>query len=145
MADSATSTMLARVSKVRPTSQATTYGVKVSVESRYVPEHSQPRTHHYVFAYHIRIENHGSEPVQLRTRHWYITDGNGEVREVEGEGVVGQKPNLASGEAFEYTSGASLPTQRGLMRGTYRMHRSDGTFFDAEIAAFALELPHSLN
>ena len=133
------------MSKVRNISQATTYGVKVTVESRYVPEHSQPRAHHFVFAYHIRIENLGTEPAQLRTRHWYITDGAGEVREVEGEGVVGQKPLLAPGEAFEYTSGASLPTQRGTMRGTYRMYRNDGTFFDAEIATFALELPHSLN
>lgn len=131
--------------KIRTLSQASTYGVKVTVQSRYVPEHSQPRASHYVFAYHIRIENNGTEPVQLRTRHWYITDGDGELREVEGEGVVGQKPTLAPGEAFEYTSGASLPTQRGSMRGTYRMFRPDGTHFDAEIAPFALELPHSLN
>lgn len=131
--------------KVRNLSQATTYGVRVTVESRYVPEHSQPRAAHYVFAYHIRIDNLGSETVTLRSRHWYITDGLGEVREVEGEGVVGQQPTLTPGQAFEYTSGASLPTQRGTMRGTYRFHRSDGSFFDAEIAAFALELPHSLN
>jgi len=137
--------MLRPVTKFRTLSQASTYGLKVTVESRYVPEHSQPRAGHFVFAYHIRIENHGPEAVQLRARHWYITDGLGEIREVEGEGVVGQKPTLAPGEAFEYTSGASLPTQRGSMRGTYRMVRGDGTFFDAEIAPFSLELPHSLN
>ncbi len=137
--------MLRRVRRTRTISQASTYGLKVTVESRYVPEHSQPRASHYVFAYHIRIENQGTEPVTLRSRHWYITDALGEVREVEGEGVVGQKPTLAPGEAFEYTSGASLPTQRGEMRGTYRMVRADGSWFDAEIAAFALELPYSLN
>lgn len=137
--------MLGAVSRVRTISQASTYGVKVTVESRYVPEQSQPRASHYVFAYHIRIENQGTETVQLRSRHWYITDGLGEVREVEGEGVVGQKPVLAPGEGFDYTSGASLPTQRGTMKGTYRMVRTDGTWFDAEIAEFSLELPYSLN
>lgn len=131
--------------KLRTISQASTYGVKVTVESRYVPEQSQPRASHYVFAYHIRIENQSTETVQLRSRHWIITDGLGEVREVKGEGVVGQKPVLAPGEGFDYTSGASLPTQRGTMKGSYKFARTDGTQFEAEIAEFALEMPYSLN
>jgi ApaG protein len=131
--------------RVGSTSTAVTHGVKVTVQSRYVPEQSQPRTHQYVYAYHVRIENHGPDTVQLRTRHWIITDGNGVVREVEGPGVVGEQPTLQTGQAFEYTSGSSLPTQRGTMRGTYRMHRDDGSSFDAEIPMFVLELPYSLN
>lgn len=131
--------------RVGSTSTAVTHGVKVTVESRYVPEQSRPRAQQYVYAYHVRIENQGTQTVQLRTRHWIITDGHGVVREVEGPGVVGEQPTLRPGQAFEYTSGSSLPTQRGTMRGTYRMHRDDGTSFDAEIPVFALEMPFSLN
>lgn len=131
--------------RVGPQFTAVTHGVKVTVQSRYVPEQSQPRTHQYVFAYHVRIENQGSTTVQLKTRHWVITDGLGVVRQVDGEGVVGEQPTLRPGQAFEYTSGSSLPTQRGNMRGSYRMQRDDGTSFDAEIPVFTLEMPFSLN
>ena len=89
--------------------------------------------------------NEGAEPAQLRTRHWVITDGNGKVEEVRGPGVVGQQPYLKPGEEFEYTSGCVLQTSRGEMRGTYQMHRPDGSGFDATIAPFALALPYSLN
>lgn len=117
----------------------------MSVESVYVPEQSSPRTHRYVFAYTVRIANEGSQPAQLRSRHWVITDGDGKVEEVRGPGVVGQQPNLRPGEHFEYTSGCVLPTPRGEMRGTYQMFRPDGASFDASIAPFALALPYSLN
>jgi ApaG protein len=126
-------------------SQAVTEGIRVSVESVYVPEQSSPRTHRYVFAYTVRIANEGSQPAQLRSRHWVITDGDGKVEEVRGPGVVGQQPNLRPGEHFEYTSGCVLPTPRGEMRGTYQMFRPDGASFDASIAPFALTLPYSLN
>jgi ApaG protein len=99
----------------------------------------------YVFAYTVVIANEGSEPAQLRTRHWIITDGGGKVDEVRGPGVVGQQPNLRPGENFEYTSGCVLETPRGEMRGTYQMYRPDGRMFDALIAPFLLALPHSLN
>ena len=99
----------------------------------------------FVFAYTITITNHGSESVQLRSRHWIITDGLGDVEEVKGPGVVGEQPVLSPGEGFRYTSGAVLPTERGTMRGTYQMHRADGAQFDATIAPFLLERPHSLN
>ena len=127
------------------TSTALTEGIRVSVNAVYVPEQSSPRARRYVFAYTVRIANEGLEPAQLRTRHWIITDGDGKVEEVKGPGVVGQQPSLKPGEQFEYTSGCILQTPRGQMRGTYQMHRPDGSMFDATIAPFALALPHSLN
>jgi ApaG protein len=129
----------------KETSTAVTSGIRVSVKSVYVPEQSAPRAHRYVFAYTVRIQNEGTEPAQLRTRHWIITDSDGRVEEVKGPGVVGQQPNLGPGEHFEYTSGCVLRTPRGEMRGTYQMYREDGRGFDAVIAPFALALPHSLN
>ncbi len=133
------------MSKIRTTSSAVTRGVKITVQSRYLPEQSQPRANRYVFAYKIRIENGGAETVRLRSRHWFITEESGTVREVEGEGVVGQTPTLVVGQAFEYASGAALSTPRGTMHGSFRLYRGDGSWFDAEIAPFALELPYSLN
>jgi ApaG protein len=126
-------------------STALTQGIRVTVKSVYVPEQSAPLAHRYVFAYTVRIANEGTEPAQLRTRHWIITDSNGQVREVRGPGVVGHQPNLKPGEHFEYTSGCELTTPRGEMKGTYQMHRPDGRVFDAAIAPFALALPHTLN
>ena len=127
------------------TSTAVTEGIRVTVKAVYVPEQSAPRGRRYVFAYTVRIANEGTEPAQLRTRHWIITDANDRVEEVRGPGVVGQQPLLRPGEHFEYTSGCVLQTARGEMRGTYQMHRPDGTLFDATIAPFALRLPYSLN
>lgn len=127
-------------------SEATTAGVRVTVESRYLPEHSQPLGGKWTFAYRVRIENVGHEtPVQLRTRHWIIMNQAGKVEEVRGPGVVGEEPLLRRGEAFEYTSGAVLETPRGVMRGSYQMERPDGSRFDVVIAPFALDMPYSLN
>lgn len=126
-------------------SQATTSGVRVSVSTQYVSGQSNPTAKRYVYAYTVRIDNTGTEVVQLRTRHWVITDGDGKVEEVRGPGVIGQQPVLHPGEHFEYTSGCVLKTPRGEMHGTYQMHRADGTVFDAIIAPFALALPYSLN
>jgi ApaG protein len=126
-------------------SSALTEGIRVTVNAVYVPEQSAPRSRRYVFAYTVNISNEGTQPAQLRTRHWIITDGNGKVEEVKGPGVVGQQPSLGPGEHFEYTSGCVLQTPRGQMHGTYQMFRSDGSMFDAAIAPFTLALPHSLN
>lgn len=117
----------------------------MTVKAVYVPEQSSPRMRRYVFAYTVKIANEGSASAQLRSRHWVITDGEGKVEEVRGPGVVGQQPTLGPGEEFEYTSGCVLQTPRGEMRGTYQMHRPDGSAFDASIAPFALTLPFSLN
>jgi ApaG protein len=127
------------------TSSALTEGIRVNVRSSYVADQSVPQARRYVFAYTVRIANEGSEPAQLRTRHWIITDAAGKVEEVQGPGVVGKQPFLRPGEHFEYTSGCVLQTPRGEMRGTYQMHRPDGRGFDAVIAPFLLALPHSLN
>ncbi len=117
----------------------------MTVRTQYVPEQSSPRDKRYVFAYTIKIANEGDATLQLRTRHWIITDGDGKVEEVRGDGVVGAQPTLRAGQHFEYTSGCILATPRGTMHGTYRMHRADGSSFDATIAPFALALPMSLN
>jgi len=133
------------MSKSRTTSRAITDGVLVQVRSQYLDEQSQPSVGRFVFAYEITITNQGSEVVQLRSRHWVITDGLGEVQEVKGPGVVGEQPVLSPGESFRYTSGAVLPTARGTMHGSYQMHRADGAVFEAKIAEFLLERPYSLN
>ena len=129
----------------KTTSSATTRGILVQVRSQFLEEQSQPALRRFVFAYEITISNNGTEVVQLRSRHWIITDAMGEVQEVKGPGVVGEQPVLSPGESFRYTSGAVLPTPRGTMRGTYQMHRADGVVFNAEIAEFLLERPFSLN
>jgi ApaG protein len=126
-------------------SVAVTEGIRVVVRSKYVPDQSLPLAKRYVFAYTVRIANEGTEPAQLRTRRWIITDGLGKIEEVRGPGVVGHQPYLEPGQEFQYTSGCVLETPRGEMSGTYQMHRPDGRSFDAEIAPFALALPHSLN
>jgi ApaG protein len=133
------------MSRPTATSSAETNGVLVEVQSRYVEDQSLPMTRRFVFEYTITITNRGSEAVQLQSRHWIITDGLGDVEEVKGPGVVGEQPVLSPGEGFRYTSGAVLPTERGTMHGTYQMHRADGAQFDATIAPFLLERPHSLN
>ena len=133
------------MSRPTTTSSAETSGVLVEVQSRYVEDQSLPMTRRFVFEYTITITNRGGEAVQLQSRHWIITDGLGDVEEVKGPGVVGEQPVLSPGEGFRYTSGAVLPTERGTMHGTYQMHRADGAQFDATIAPFLLERPHSLN
>jgi len=133
------------VNTAETTSRAETRGVLIEVQSQYLPDQSIPASRRFVFAYTITITNTGSEVVQLRSRHWIITDGLGEVEQVKGPGVVGEEPVLRPGQSFRYTSGAILKTERGTMKGSYRMHFPEGGYFDAEIAEFLLERPFSLN
>ena len=111
----------------------------------FLPEASAPRQAEYRFAYHITITNVGSETAQLISRHWIITDAEGDVQEVRGPGVVGQQPVLEPGAHFEYTSSCPLKTNVGTMEGSYQMVRVDGASFDARIAPFTLAVPHALN
>jgi ApaG protein len=126
-------------------SNVVTRGIRVTVRSQYLPERSSPKGGQYAFAYTVRIANEGGETAQLRTRHWVITDGEGKIQEVRGEGVVGEKPILKPGQAFEYTSWCMLATPHGSMHGTYQMFTQDGSHFDAQVAPFSLALPYSLN
>jgi ApaG protein len=122
-------------------SEAVTRGIRVSVESRFEKERSAPDDGQWFFSYHVRIANEGERVVQLVSRHWIITDGNGKEQEVRGPGVVGEQPVLEPGDAFEYTSGCPLQTPVGSMRGTYRMVVPGGEPFDAAIAPFGLGEP----
>jgi len=122
-------------------SEAVTEGVRVRVESRFVPQQSNPGRGRYVFTYTVKIDNESPTTVQLRTRHWVITDANARVEEVRGEGVVGEQPVIEAGQSFQYTSGCILRTPWGTMNGTYRLHREDGSSFDALISPFLLAAP----
>ena len=126
-------------------SESTTRGVTVRVDSRYVPERSEPESSEWFFAYRIQITNAGEETVQLLSRHWLITDAIGRVEEVRGAGVVGEQPVLQPGESFEYTSACPLPTSFGSMQGTYQMVTSSGESFDADIAPFSLSEPYTIH
>jgi ApaG protein len=126
-------------------SEAVTRSVRVQVAARYSPEHSDPARDLWFFLYTIRITNEGQETVQLRSRHWIITDATGRVEEVKGPGVVGRQPVLEPGQSFEYTSGCPLPTPFGTMRGTYSMATPGGRQFEAEIATFTLREPGSIH
>jgi ApaG protein len=122
---------------------ATTRDIRVSVRSFYLEDQSKPDESKYVWAYRVRIENRGAAAVQLVKRSWQITDAQGRTQRVQGEGVVGQKPMLDPGEAFEYTSGTPLDTPSGFMRGAYHMVMpSSGESFDVTIPAFSLDSPH---
>ncbi|AIZ64448.1 cobalt transporter [Hymenobacter sp. DG25B] len=124
----------------------TTQGVTVSVTTNYLPDYSSPTQEHFVFAYKIDIRNNSEYTVKLLRRHWFIYDANGVVREVEGEGVVGQQPVLEPSEAHQYVSGCNLKSGMGKMRGTYQMERLvDGSRFDVEIPEFTLVVPFRLN
>ncbi|WP_044562589.1 Co2+/Mg2+ efflux protein ApaG [Azospirillum sp. B4] len=120
----------------------TTHAIRVSVRPQFLEDQSSPRESHYVWAYTVRIENTGAETVQLRSRHWHITDARGRVQEVRGAGVVGEQPVLSPGQSFEYTSGTPLSTPSGIMVGSYQMERTDGSRFDVRIPAFSLDSPH---
>lgn len=121
---------------------ATTRGITVTVKPTFLEDQSQPSERYFVWAYHVRIENNGSYAVQLRTRHWRITDGAGRLQEVKGDGVVGEQPTLSPGQAFEYTSGCPLGTPSGIMVGSYQMLTASGEAFDVAIPAFSLDSPH---
>ena len=123
----------------------TTRAIRISVDTIYVDDQSEPDEFHFVWAYHIRIENNGSKSVQLLRRHWHITDSHGRVQEVRGEGVIGEKPVLGPGEAFEYTSGTPLSTPSGFMVGSYQMVNEDGKHFSVSIPAFSLDSPHDIS
>jgi ApaG protein len=125
-------------------SEAVTRGVRVFVQAEYAPERSRPAQNEWFFLYTVKISNEGPAPVQLVTRHWFITDGTGHVEEVRGPGVVGQQPMLQPGESFEYTSGCPLATRFGVMEGTYQMVSETGDLFDARIAPFALSEPYTV-
>lgn len=121
------------------------YVFDIDVATRYLDEQSEPEQDRYVFAYTIQIRNAGRVPARLLARHWVITDANGRVQEVTGEGVVGEQPWLRPGEQFEYTSGAVLETNLGTMEGSYDILADDGTRFDAPIPAFTLSVPRTLH
>jgi len=118
--------------------------IKISVNPSFMEEQSEPDDFHYVWAYRICIENQGENTVQLMQRHWHITDSNGRVHEVRGEGVVGEQPVLEPGEIFEYTSGTPLATPSGFMVGSYYMVDNAGASFSVSVPAFSLDSPHDL-
>ena len=122
-----------------------TEGIRITVRPEYWPERSSPEASQFAFTYTVEIANEGSEVAQLKSRHWIITDANGKVEEVRGEGVIGQQPKIAPGKSFSYTSWAMLKTPFGTMRGSYSMVRPDGTRFDAKIGEFVLTQPHALH
>jgi len=119
--------------------------IRIQVATSYIDDQSEPDSDRYVFAYTITISNNGSMAAQLISRHWIITDANGKVQEVNGDGVVGEQPYLNPGEEFRYSSGAVLETPVGAMQGVYRMEADDGISFDAPIAPFTLAVPGLLN
>jgi ApaG protein len=119
--------------------------ITVDVDARYLEDQSAPEEQRYVFAYTITIRNRGEVPARLLTRHWVITDANGKVQEVRGEGVVGEQPHLKPGEGFRYTSGAVLETPVGAMQGSYQMLADDGVRFDAAIPPFTLAIPGTIH
>ncbi len=121
------------------------YNIKIEVEPAYIAEQSDPQNSNYVFAYTVTIKNMGEVPAKLLTRHWIITDGDGQVQEVKGEGVVGEQPYLKPGEGFRYTSGTFINTPVGTMHGSYQMLADDGVHFDAEIPSFTLSVPNVLH
>ena len=127
------------------TSDTTTDGIRIQVKSFYLADRSAPREGQFYFAYTIRITNVGVETAQLLMRHWIITDAEGEVQEVRGEGVVGKQPVLEPGMSFEYTSFCPLTTTFGTMHGHYVMLRPGGESFEAEIAPFMLAVPNTVN
>ena len=127
------------------TSEAVTRAVRVRVESTYDAKRSSPTSQQWFFPYTITITNEGEQTVQLMSRHWIITDGNNEVHEVKGPGVVGEQPILRPGQSFTYTSGCPLGTPFGMMEGTYQMVTGDGETFDARVAPFELGQPYSIH
>jgi ApaG protein len=120
---------------------ADSQAIRIEVETAYLDEQSDPKERRYVFSYTITIRNEGSVSARLLTRHWVITDANGKVQEVRGDGVVGEQPHLKPGQGFRYSSGAVLETPVGAMQGSYQMVTDGGMRFDAPIAAFRLAMP----
>lgn len=123
--------------------RTTTHNIEVTVTPKFLSERSSPENGYFFWAYTIEITNNGSDTVQLKTRHWRITDAHGRLQEVRGAGVVGETPTLKPGESFEYTSGVPLPTPSGFMTGTYGMVTAEGANFDIDIPAFSLDSSHA--
>lgn len=121
------------------------YNTQVDVETTYVVEQSDPDENRFVFSYTITIRNEGQVPAKLLARHWIITDADGKVQEVKGDGVVGEQPHLKPGDGFRYTSGAILETPVGSMYGTYQMIADDGNEFIADIQPFTLSMPNTIH
>lgn len=119
--------------------------IRIQVATSYIDDQSEPDADRYVFAYTITISNDGDIAAKLLSRHWVITDANGKVQEVNGDGVVGEQPYLNPGERFRYSSGAVIETPVGAMQGLYRMEADDGENFDAPIAPFTLAVPGLLH
>ena len=116
--------------------------IKITVKPEFLEEHSDPEEKRFIWAYHVKIENVGSETVQLLSRSWKITDSLGRVQEVTGAGVVGEKPIITPGNSFEYTSGTPLKTPSGFMMGFYKMEKKNGYSFNASIPTFSMDSPH---
>ena len=121
------------------------YTIDIDVATRFLDDQSEPDEGRYAFAYTIRLRNVGDVPARLLTRHWVITDANGKVKEVRGDGVVGEQPWLRPGDQYEYTSGAVIETNVGTMHGSYAWVADDGTAFDAPIPSFTLAVPRTLH
>jgi ApaG protein len=121
------------------------HNIHVEVETTYLEEQSDPKERRFVFSYTITIRNEGRVPAKLLTRHWLITDANGKVQEVRGDGVVGEQPHLKPGQGFRYSSGAVIETPVGAMQGSYQMIGDDGARFDASIPPFRLAIPGVLH
>jgi ApaG protein len=121
------------------------HSIRVEIETRYIESQSDPAANRYVFSYTVTISNKGHLSAKLLTRHWIITDANGKVQEVRGEGVVGEQPELAPGESYQYTSGTLIETSVGTMGGSYQMVDETGEPFDAEIPEFVLSAPRTLH
>ena len=119
--------------------------IEVKVLPAYIAEQSDPSNNHFVFSYTVTIKNKGSAPAKLLTRHWIITDGDGQTQEVKGDGVIGEQPNLQPGEGFQYTSGTFMNTPFGTMHGSYQMVSDKGEKFDAMIPSFQLTVPNALH
>ena len=119
--------------------------ITVTARAAFVPDQSDLEKNRYVFAYTITITNTGTAAAQLVSRHWIITDADNQVQEVRGMGVVGEQPVLKPGDTFEYSSGSSIPTSVGTMRGSYQLVADDGTRFEASIPEFTLSVPRTLH
>ena len=127
------------------TQETCMHNFDVNVETTYIPSESDPSSARYIFAYTITIINNGEKPAKLLNRHWVITDSNGKVQEVRGEGVVGEQPYIKPGQGFQYTSGTMLETPFGVMHGAYEMIGDNGENFDAEVKPFTLATPTLLH
>jgi ApaG protein len=121
--------------------RAVTRQIEVTVEPNFLPERSSAEHRQFFWSYTVVITNSGNETVQLRTRHWIITDASGRRQEVRGEGVIGEQPVLRPGARFEYTSGVPLPTASGFMAGRYEMLSESGERFEIDVPAFSLDSP----